>query len=135
MKILFLLLLVGCASQSAAVKSLSTITAKEEVKNNFAPNEAAYWLNLGINARLKKDFTPSMYAFNRGLSLGKNDQEKMIAHQGIALLLLEFGNVEEAKIHYQKVMDFSKKNKDFNMKDFTAEYEQITQMMTETSKT
>jgi tetratricopeptide (TPR) repeat protein len=135
MKILFFILLVGCASQNQASKSVPTISAKEEVKNNFTPNEAGYWINLGINARLKKDFTPGLYAFNRGLSMGKNDQEKILAHQGMALLLLEFSNIEEAKIHYNKVMEMSKKNKEINLKEFSAEYEQITQKLTATSKT
>jgi tetratricopeptide (TPR) repeat protein len=134
MKILLLILLVGCAGQNLASKSVPTISAKEEVKNNFTPNEAGYWINLGINARLKKDFTPGLYAFNRGLSMGKNDQEKILAHQGMALLLLDFSNVEEAKIHYDKVLEMSKKNKDVNLKEFTAEYQEITQKLSTTSK-
>jgi tetratricopeptide (TPR) repeat protein len=132
MKVLLILLLfVGCASQNATGKSNLN---QEEVVNNFNPNEAYYWINVGINARSKKDFTPSLYAFNRGLGLSSNNQEKLLAHQGIALLLLEFRNVEEAKIHYEKVLELSKKNKDFNLKKFTAEYELITKLITEASK-
>lgn len=134
MKILFLLIFVGCAAapSTSLVGSKTTTATKNE--STLTPNEAGYWIQLGINAREKKDFTPSFYAFNRGLGLGKTDQEKILAHQGLALLLLEFSNVEEAKQHYDKVFELGKKNKEINLKSFAQEYEQITTNLTAKSQ-
>jgi len=130
MKIFIILFLVGCAGGNTSSISTKSLAKSETNKNNFTPNEASYWIQLGINAREKKDFTPSFYAFNRGLGLGKSDQEKILAHQGLALLLLEFSNVEEAKIHFDKVVELSKKNKEVNVKSFTEEFDKITQSLT-----